>query len=140
MPQGRRWHRLLSPPAPETGLQAPLPFLGEPANPPDWRLSAEVKVATISLVAAVVEVLCGRRPPHQLQLWASPTVADQVEQLCSPQQTRDWRLRSLRAQQPSEHTVEVTVHLAHTGHSRAAALQLTWCQGRWMITEWCLAP
>lgn len=95
---------------------------------------------TISLVAALVEVLCGRRPPHQLQQWATGSVAEQVEQLCSGQQHRDWRLRSLRAQQPNDHTVEATLHLTHAGRSRAAAIQIARPQGRWLITELCLAP
>lgn len=140
LPTGRRWHPLLSPAVPHLASQPPLPFAGEPVNPPDWHTSPEVKVITLSLVAAVVEVLCGRRPPHQLLQWASPAVADHVEQLCSTQQTRDWRLRSLRAQQPTDHTVEVTVHLAETGRSRAAALQISQRQGRWEITELWLAP
>lgn len=139
-PQGRRWNPLLAAPAPRLANQPPLPFLGDPVSPPNLQASPEVKVITLSLVAAVVEVLCGRRPPHQLLQWASPAVADHVEQLCTPHQTRDWRLRSLRAQQPTDHTVEVTVHLAHTGRSRAAALQLSRRQGRWEITELCLAP
>lgn len=138
--QGRRWNPLLAPPAPRPANQPPLPLLAEPVGPPDLRTSAEVTVITLSLVAAVVEVLCGRRPPHQLQQWASPAVADHVEQLCSPHHRHDWRLRSLRAQQPTDHTVEVTVHLTQTGHSRAAAMQLSRRQGRWEITELWLAP
>ncbi len=95
---------------------------------------------TISLVAALVEVLCGRRPPHQLQQWATTPVAEQVEHLCSGRQRRDWRLRSLRAQQPNAHTVEATLHLIQAGRSRAAAIQIARPQGRWLITELCLAP
>lgn len=134
------WHRLLGPSADAADLQQPLPLDPVAADPPDHSLAPEMKVVVISLVAALVEVLAGRRPPHQLHEWTSTAVSDRVESLCTVQQQRDWRLRSLRAQQPGHLRVEATVHLIQAGRSRAAALCITRQQQRWMITEFCITP
>ncbi len=138
-PGGLVWHRLLGPSGDSTGQQQPLPLGSGTADAPDRGISPELKVIIISLVTALIEVLAGRRPPHQLHEWVSASVTDQVERLCVTHQQRDWRLHSLRAQQPNGLTVEATVHLMQAGRSRAAAVCIR-CQQHWTITEFCITP
>lgn len=139
-PDGLVWHPLLGPPGDSADLQQPLPLAGEAPTAADHGISPELKGIITGLVAALVEVLAGRRPPHQLHPWATMAVTDHVERLCVGRQQREWRLCSLRAQQPSRLRVEVTVHLVQAGRSRAAAVCLSREQQRWTITEFCITP
>lgn len=139
-PGGLVWHPLLGPSGDGVGLQQPLPLDCGPVDAPDRAVSPHLNVIVVSLVTALIEVLTGRRPPHQLHEWASTAVTDQLESLGRGHQQRDWRLRSLRAQQPSRHKVEATVHLIQAGRSRAAAVCISHQQRRWTITEFCITP
>lgn len=134
------WHPLLGPSGDSGALQHPLPLDCRTATATEHSITAELRISIISVVTALVEVLAGRRPPHQLQGWVSATVADQVERLCVDHQRRDWRLRSLRAQQPSPLRVEATVHLVQAGRSRVVALCISGQQQHWTITEFCITP
>lgn len=133
------WHLLLGPTRDSTGLQQPLPLDCDTIAVAERGLPPELSAIISSLVTALVEVLAGRRPPHQLHRWATTAVTDQVERLCVGRQ-REWRLRSLRAQQPSRLRVEATVHLIQAGRSRAAAVCISHQQQRWTITEFCITP
>lgn len=140
VPGGLVWHPLLGPSGDSGALQHPLPLDCRTTAAPEHAITPELRINIISVVTALVEVLAGRRPPHQLHGWVSATVVDQVERLCVDHQQRDWRLRSLRAQQPSLARVEATVHLVQAGRSRVVALCLSGQQQHWTITEFCITP
>ena len=124
-----------------TGAQQPvLPWTVVPdATADEPPLDPERRHVATSLMAALVEVLSGRRPVIQLELWVEPELLDLLEHLHRARDGDRLRLRSVRVQAPHEKALEVSAHLRHGDAARAAALRISRRNGRWVATHLALA-
>lgn len=119
----------------EHRLQPELP-LQEPPTVAAVQHSHEPLPAAVSaMTASVIEAICGRRPLHQLQDLAHPSVLAAIARLAVHHRGSQVRVRSLRVQSPSADAMEVSVHLVQDGRSKAAALRLTRELGQWRISD-----
>lgn len=131
-------------------LREPLRFTGPEQPLLPWTIVPEVtdeqdpldperrQLAT-SLMAALVEVLSGKRSAAQLELWVESELLELVEHLHRARDGEGLRLRSVRVQAPHEAALEVSAHLGRGGVSRAAALRISRRRGRWVATHLVLA-
>lgn len=88
-----------------------------------------------AMTASVIEAICGRRPLHQLQDFARPSVLTTIARLALHHRGSQLRVRSLRVQTPCVDAVEVSVHLVQDGRSQAAAMRFTRDLDRWQISD-----
>jgi len=135
---------------PAVPLREPLRFV-EPDQPvlpwtvlPDATLEETpldpgLRQLAVSLMAALIEVLSGRRSAPQLELWVETELLDLVEHLHRARDGEGLRLRSVRVQAPHEAALEVSAHLRRGDCSRAAALRISRRRGRWVATHLVLA-
>lgn len=128
-------------PARYAGAEQPvLPWTVVPAAiEEDTLLDPERRQLATSLMAALVEVLCGQRSATQLELWVEPELLALLEHLHRARDGVGLRLRSIRVQAPHETALEVSAHLRQGGASRAAALRISHRRGRWVATHLVLA-
>ncbi|MFT4296734.1 MAG: Rv3235 family protein [Micropruina sp.] len=130
--------RLVQPALIEPPQQPLLPW-PEPEPPPAVEspgIPDQVRHQVGALVAALVEVLRGRRPPPHLEPHAGTAVLELIGRLRGEGALPTMRLRSLRLDQPAPDVVEVAAHLRLGERSRAAALRAERRPGdRWRLTE-----
>ena len=111
--------------------QPTLPWDGPAVVAEPAELDPELRQLATGVVAAIVEVLAGRRSPTQLEAWVEPEPLALIEHLRRAGVTSGLRLRSVRLQQPSRNALEVAAHLRQAGTSRAAAVRFTRVGGHW---------
>ena len=92
-----------------------------------------------ALMAAMIEVMAGLRPPAQLNRWVGGSLIDLILELRNKKHCDGLRLHTSRVQNPSPHVLEVSAHLHHNGASRAAALRLTRIHDSWVATDLSIA-
>jgi hypothetical protein len=124
--------RLLEPIVVQTH-QPTLPWDGPTVTAEPEELDPDLRRLATAVVTAIVEVLAGRRALAQLESWVEPEPLALVEHLVRAGAATGLRLRSLRLQQPTPQTLEVTAHLRHAGNSRAAALRFNCVAGHWAV-------
>lgn len=135
---------------PAVPLREPMRFAGaeQPVLPwtvvPDTTgdddpLDPERRQLATSLMAALIEVLSGKRSSAQLELWVEPELLDLLEHLHRARDGEGLRLRSVRVQAPHEAALEVSAHLRRGEISRAAALRISRRRERWVATHLVLA-
>ena len=105
-------------------------MLSEPAD-----LEPALRQLATRVVAAVVEVLAGRRAVGQLETRVEPEPLALIEHLRRAGVATGLRLRSVRIQQPSAVTLEVVAHLRQAGASRAAAFRFTRRGSHWTVAR-----
>ena len=88
-----------------------------------------------AIVTAIIEVIAGKRKPHQLNELVCPPALRAVSSLRRIPECRDLRIRSMRMQTPMAGVVEVSVHLQLGVFSRAAALRLVDTPSGWNCTH-----
>lgn len=121
-------------------VQAALPIAAEPSPPPPNR-TPQYRLRAIAVPAAValVETICGQRSLQQLDHYVDHDVKALIARLRSRYRGSPLRLRSLRVQANGPRHIEVSLHLSHAEHSRAAAVQLSYCNGQWVTTAFVIA-
>jgi len=102
-------------------------------------IEPELRQLAAALMAALVEVLSGRRSAEQLERWVEPELLSLVEHLQRSRSGHDLKLRSVRVQAPHTQAVEVSAHLRQGATSRAAALRISWRRGQWVATHLAIA-
>lgn len=115
--------------------QPTLPWDGPAVIAEPDELDPELRRLATAVVTAIIEALAGRRAAAQLETWVEPEPLALLEHLRSARAGSGLRLRSLRLQQPSRHSLEVAAHLRHAGASRAAAFRFTRLNGRWAVSR-----
>ncbi|MCL1838039.1 MAG: Rv3235 family protein [Propionibacteriaceae bacterium] len=88
-----------------------------------------------AIVTAIIEVIAGKRKPHQLNELVCPSALRAVSSLRRIPECRDLRIRSMRLQTPMAGVVEAAVHLQLGVYSRAAAFRLVDTPNGWNCTH-----
>ncbi|MFT3970194.1 MAG: Rv3235 family protein [Micropruina sp.] len=88
-----------------------------------------------ALVAAVVEVLRGRRPLAHLEFHCDDSVFELLGQLLACGALPQLRLASTQITRPAESAVEASARLTLGDISRAAAFRIARKDGRWLLTD-----
>lgn len=98
---------------------------------------------SLSLAAALLEVLHGHRPVGQLSRWVSEPVLGSMSMQVRRRRRRDGEpagarhrpvLHSLRIQFPTPRAAEVSAHLLTEARSVAMAFRIEACGARWLCT------
>ncbi len=116
--------------------QHQLPLLPQPTAPEaESSLDPQVDQLARQLIAFLIEVIDGRRRAQQLRGWVTEEVYQCARSLAAQPTGSRLRIRSIRLQMPRPRIIEASVHLTRTGRSQAAAIRLSFLDGRWQISH-----
>lgn len=131
--------RVIEPVLPSTSAQDPLVPWAEPPRPLPPSLpevSDAVRRRVTAMVAAVVEVLRGRRPLAHLEPHCEEAVFELLGRLHEAGALPQLRLASTQITRPADDSIEASARLTLDEASRAVALRITrHSDGRWLLTD-----
>lgn len=92
------------------------------------------------MIRMILEAMDGRRSPHQLTRWVTPTIKERIARRGITALRHGIRsphppvVRRLLSCQPTDGVAEVSAVVQYAGRVRALAVRLSGMDGRWLVT------